>query len=121
MTSHLSNIPFSMFIVPCTNYTAEVLRSHPWGETLRGPSSRRRRRGCFLTLTAMSLPMTSLLMEYNDLVFVARVYFLYIIFWFLYYGFLFSLRARMCSEYVARIHITRDAREKMRKKNRRKR
>jgi len=93
-----------MFIVPCTNYTAEVLRSHPWGETLRGPS--RRRRACFLTLTAMSLPMTSPLMEYNDLVFVARLYFiLYNILCFLYiYFFFFTVSAYVCARNTSRVY-----------------
>lgn len=90
------------------------------GETLRGtgrgegPGGGEKDRGatscCFLTLTTMSLPMTSLLMEYNDLASLSLEYFfflfprlVFVLFFFSFFHIYFTAYIR---DFVIQIHTT---------------
>jgi len=63
----------------CLSYRVQIIRQRYYvvirGGNFKRAARRVRRPCCFLTLTTVSLPVTSLLMEYNDLVFTTSTFF----------------------------------------------
>lgn len=99
----------------CLSYRVQIIRQRYY-VVIHGGNFKRAARGrrpcCFLTLTTMSLPMTSLLMEYNDLslcreyFFLPDLFYLYLyiyvcvcMYFTFYHVYTRKVMTRMCSEY----------------------